>query len=110
MLDFRMQSQLADAAAQMMRACALAATHSWTASALRSFSLWAALLGVPSAREARRAAFSSYRSGGGHAAAQIVCPVADAALAGGLDAAPAFTQMQGMLGVWRTMFAAWGRT
>jgi hypothetical protein len=110
MLDFRTQSQLADAAAQMMRACALAATHSWTASTLRGFSLWAELVGIPSAREARRAAFSSYRSGGGHAVAQIVYPAVDVAPAGGAGAMSALTQMQGMLGVWRAMIGASGRT
>jgi hypothetical protein len=92
MLDTKLQSQLVDATSAMMRAYVVAATRSWTASATGGLVLWASMLGVAASRdgvwpEERRPAdamtpaatidagfFSSYRSDGGHAVAQIVAP------------------------------------
>jgi hypothetical protein len=91
MLTLTAQSQLADAMAQMTRSCALSATRAWTASALRGLALWSEVMATPLARRPDRsdvpaegqpegahddagAAFSSYRSGGGHAVAQVIVP------------------------------------
>lgn len=104
MLDIKAQSRLAEAAASMMRACALATARAAGASALQGMSLWAQMLrpstaqppgcggavdtsspdvpaeDAPSAPQAASGtavgdqAFASYRSSGGHAVAQVVVP------------------------------------
>jgi hypothetical protein len=56
-------------------------------------------------RVALPSTYASYRSAGGHAAAQVIMPGAEAVVAG-LAATAAFTQTQALLGVWRTMLGA----
>jgi len=56
-------------------------------------------------RVALPSTYASYRSAGGHAVAQVIMPGADAIVAG-LAATAAFTQMQALFGVWRTMLGA----
>lgn len=111
MLTLNAQAQLADSMAQMMRCWALAANRTWTASALQGLSLWSEML-APGTRTrdgsgaaaAQRLSYSSYRSGGGHAVAQVIVPGDDAALAG-WAAAARLTPMYDMLGAWRAAFA-----
>jgi hypothetical protein len=90
MLDIKRQSQIADAAADAMRAGALAAGRTVSGWMCRGMSLWARMLsgsppasaaGAPDARpehgpplEPAEPAFSSYRSSGGHAVAQVIVP------------------------------------
>jgi len=104
MLDFKAQSQLAEATANVMRACALATARVAGASALQGISLWSQMLSSSTARapwlgggaaasdacaptgdapttqhatpsaSATDSAFASYRSAGGHAVAQVVLP------------------------------------
>jgi len=105
MLTLNAQTQLADSMAQMMRCWALAANRTWTASALQGLSLWSEML-APGTRTqdgsgvaaAQRLSYSSYRSGGGHAVAQVIVPGKDAALA-------RLTPMYDMLHAWRAAFA-----
>jgi hypothetical protein len=56
-------------------------------------------------RVALPSTYASYRSAGGHAVAQVIMPGADAIVAG-LAATAAFTQMQALFGVWRTILGA----
>lgn len=101
MLDLKSQSQLAEATADMMRACAVATARAATSSMFQSLSFWSRMLGpVPafpaspwpaawsytgmlptpqqnaspdqSPEPASQSAFASYRSAGGHAAAQVI--------------------------------------
>jgi hypothetical protein len=94
MLDSKIQSQLIDATSAVVRAYLVAMTQSWAASASGGVALWASMLGVAAPRgggsvmwPARQQPpdamttstlaagfFSSYRSDGGHAVAQIVAP------------------------------------
>jgi mevalonate pyrophosphate decarboxylase len=91
MLDIKRQSQIADAAADAMRASALAAGRTVSRWMCRGMSLWARMLSgsapasaagdAPHARsenapprEPAEPAFSSYRSSGGHAVAQVIVP------------------------------------
>ena len=109
MLSLTAQSQLADATAQMMRSCALAATRTWADTALRGLSLWSELMiapgartrppGASPAREAEQASYSSYRSGGGHAVAQVI-------VAGEEIAQAWCTPTLAMLDAWRAAFGA----
>lgn len=46
MLDNKIQSQLVDATAAMMRSCLTATTNAWAASACRGLSLWSEMLGA----------------------------------------------------------------
>jgi hypothetical protein len=77
MLTVKAQTELADAMAQAMRSCMLAATRAWWGTALRGLSLWADLMPRPDGRGPESATdasgpYSSYRSGGGHATAQVI--------------------------------------
>jgi hypothetical protein len=82
MLDTRCHSHLADAAADMMRAYALATTRAATSSMVRGMSFWSWMLTMsasqPSQEETAEtsgeAAFACYRSAGGHAVAQAIVP------------------------------------
>jgi hypothetical protein len=89
MVSLKAHLQLSDAVAQMMQSCMLAAARTWAASVLQGLSLWSDAMRRPPAvsaahgpdagRDAPPAAFSTYRSGGGHAVAQVIVPGADAA-------------------------------
>ena len=122
MLNLKAQSQLVDATSALMRAYLAAATLGWTASASRGLALWVDMLGSGSRRGAPdssfavrmpfgdwptmqrpqhaapastlRAGFSSYRSDGGHAVAQIIAP--EPGHHTPLD------PLHAMLGLWRT--------
>ena len=88
MLDIKSQSQLADATAEMMRACAFATARAASTSMLQGMSLWSSmLLHLPAFQTDARAeetppqapaespadpAFASYRSASGHAVAQVI--------------------------------------
>ena len=90
MLDIKSQSQLAEATADMMRACALAAARAASAPMFQGMSFWsldAADLdrtsgaGLPGYRAERAGPAeavrgsqrsSSYRSSSGHAVAQVI--------------------------------------
>jgi hypothetical protein len=77
MLTLKAQTELADAMAQMMRSCMLAATRTWSGPALRSLSLWADLIPRAGVRgsvngSAAPGPYASYRSGGGHATTQVI--------------------------------------
>jgi hypothetical protein len=77
MLTLKAQTELADAMAQTMRSCLLAATRAWWGPALQGLSLWADLIprrgGCGSENgTAAPSPYSSYRSGGGHAATQVI--------------------------------------
>jgi hypothetical protein len=77
MLALKAQTELAEAVAQMTRFCMLAAVRTWTRPALLGLSLWSDLLLPPSVSRpegssALPGAYASYRSGGGHAAAQVI--------------------------------------
>jgi hypothetical protein len=58
----------------------LAANRTWTVSALQGLSLWSEMLASRSTQYgsgpsgAVRDPYSSYRSGGGHAVAQVIVP------------------------------------
>lgn len=87
MLDIKSQSQLAEATAGMMRACALAAARAASAPMFQGMSFWSWMLRTSTARPAPAfpatepargpaepsadAAVSSYRSSSGHAVAQV---------------------------------------
>ena len=112
MLTVNDQSQLAEAMAQMMRSCVLAATRTWTAPALQGLSMWSEMLAPGAHRPvgsgaagAARDSYSSYRSGGGHAVAQVIVAGEDAALAGWAGVA-GLTPMYDMLDAWRATFGA----
>ena len=100
MFDVKAQTQLADASADMMRACALAVARAVNLSAYQGVSLWSQMLNVPPASPwsawsrallvasaapladvaggpspqapSDGSAFASYRSSGGHAVAQVI--------------------------------------
>jgi len=101
MLDIKAQAQLAEATAGMMRACALATARAVGTSMVQSLSFWSRMLQSSTGRPAPAlplpsawtdwthacvaqdtapaqdpapadAAFSSYRSSGGHAVAQVI--------------------------------------
>ena len=81
MLTLTAQFQAADVIVHMARACAVAGTRAWTASMLQGLSLWSGLLqgsgGDGGSTPGRGAVdgqepYSSYRSGGGHAVAQVI--------------------------------------
>lgn len=92
MLDIKSQSQLADATAEMMRACAFATARAASTSLLQSMSFWSRMLNASAASSepapaqvqlpptsaetstdtATDTAFASYRSSGGHAVAQVI--------------------------------------
>lgn len=87
MLDIKSQSQLADATAEMMRACAFATARAASTSMLQGMSFWSSMLHVPAPQTDARAeetppqapaespadpAFASYRSASGHAVAQVI--------------------------------------
>ena len=95
MLDIKSQSQLAEATAEMMRACAFATARAASTSMLQGMSFWSRMLNSPraphlgtggmsslQAQETHRTptsaeppadtAFASYRSSGGHAVAQVI--------------------------------------
>jgi hypothetical protein len=81
MLTTNAPLQLSHATARMMRACALAAARSWSVPVLGGLSLWSQVLRVPTpppsagpavGQPPAPAAFASYRSGGGHAVAQVI--------------------------------------
>ena len=91
MLDVRSHSQLAEATAGMMRACALATARAASAPVFQGMSFWSWMLRTSAARPACKPtpnaqteqaqtqaepptepAFSSYRSSGGHAVAQVI--------------------------------------
>lgn len=98
MMYTKSQSQLADVTFEMMRACTIAAARALSASMVHGVSFWARLASTqaalrateanpppvvesdPSAGQAPRidtgadTAFSSYRSSGGHAVAQVIVP------------------------------------
>ena len=124
MLDFKTQLQLVDATATVMRAYLRAATNTYAASAGRSLSLWSELLEAagavgswngaaqpkPSRTQSSDAArakpdadFASYRSAGGHAAAQVIVPAVTMA---SVTATAALSPVQAMLGVWRAALGA----
>lgn len=175
MLDFKTQSQLADATASIMRAYLIAATDAFAASASRSLSLWSAMApqglaaqwsawpwlagGAPgmswaplaqtwwlgpsvtlwapladwgawsrrshpawsgwngaaqvppsgpasnaAARPAPDPGFASYRSAGGHAAAQVIVPTIEELAE--VTAKATLSPVQTMLGVWRAALGA----
>ena len=90
MLDIKSQSQLADATAEMMRACAFATARAASTSMLQGMSFWSRMLNSPAASSEPApaqaeettpqapaepqadTAFASYRSSGGHAVAQVI--------------------------------------
>jgi hypothetical protein len=80
MLDLKTQTQLMDATVAMMRSLLLATANTWAASARRGLSMWVectAPAGRPSPLVADSVAreiveYASYRSAGGHAAAQVI--------------------------------------
>jgi hypothetical protein len=77
MLIVKAQTEVAEAMAQMMRSCLLAATRAWSGAALRGLSLWADVMPRPGRRESENGTaapgpFASYRSGGGHATTQVI--------------------------------------
>jgi hypothetical protein len=77
LLTFKAQTELAEAMAQMMRSCLLAATRSWSVAALRGLSLWSDVMPGPGVRESENGTaapgpYASYRSGGGHATTQVI--------------------------------------
>ena len=94
MIHSKAQIQLADAMANMMRACALATTRAASTSVFQGMSFWAGVVSASANRQGQardamlpppeddpshadassEAAFSSYRSSGGHAVAQIIVP------------------------------------
>jgi hypothetical protein len=55
MLDYDTQARLADATAELMRSCALAAAQTMTASACRGLTLWSDMLRSPERRPAPQA-------------------------------------------------------
>jgi hypothetical protein len=86
MLTSKAHLQLSEATAQTLRMCALAAARTWTAPVLGGLSLWSQVLRVPPLRAAAppvagqppsAGSFASYRSGGGHATAQVIAPDGD---------------------------------
>ena len=88
MLDIKSQSQLAEATAEMMRACAFATARAASTSMFQGMSFWsrmmlhspaaisgpAAQIQEPptSAEPPADSPFASYRSSGGHAMAQVI--------------------------------------
>lgn len=89
MLDIKSQSQLAEATAEMMRACAFATARAASTSMFQGMSFWSRMLNSPAASSGPDAqaqepsppasvepsadtAFASYRSSGGHAVAQVI--------------------------------------
>jgi hypothetical protein len=87
MLDIKSQSQLADATAEMMRACAFATARAASTSMLQGMSFWSRMLHAPAPQTDARTeetppqapavsptdpAFASYRSASGHAVAQVI--------------------------------------
>ena len=88
MLDIKSQSQLADATAEMMRACVFATARAASTSVLQGMSFWSRMLNSPAASSEPApaqvqvppttaetpidTAFASYRSSGGHAVAQVI--------------------------------------
>ena len=99
MLTVTVQSQMAEATAQMMRACVLAATRPWTESALRGLSLWSEMMPATGERTAGSQGYvANYRYSGGHAAAQVIVP--------DRDAPRGLAPMYGVLDAWRAAFGA----
>lgn len=110
---------MAEATAQMMRACVLAATRPWTELALRGLSLWSEMIlasgdrprsteagsRARAAQDTPAGSYSSFRSGGGHASTQVIIADQNApprpftALAG-------LAPMYGMLDAWRAALGA----
>ena len=91
MLDIKSQSQLAEATAEMMRACAFATARAASTSMFQGMSFWSRMMlhspaAIPgpadahveepptqaSAEPPADSAFASYRSSGGHAVAQVI--------------------------------------
>jgi hypothetical protein len=90
MLDIKSQSQLAEATAEMMRACAFATARAAGTSMLQGMSFWSRMLNLSaaspepadaqvqepsqpaSAQPPADTAFASYRSSSGHAVAQVI--------------------------------------
>lgn len=90
MLDIKSQSQLAEATAEMMRACAFATARAASTSMFQGMSFWSRMLNSPAASSgpadaqaqepspptsvepSADTAFASYRSSGGHAVAQVI--------------------------------------
>ena len=83
MLDIKPHSQLAEATAEMMRACALATARAASAPMFQGMSFWSWMLrsSTPNAQTEQAqgsaepptdAAVSSYRSSSGHAVAQVI--------------------------------------
>ncbi len=118
MLTLTAQSQMAEATAQMMRACVLSATRPWTDSTLRGLSLWSEMVlaagdrarGAETgsrapAQDTTPGSYSSYRSGGGHASAQVIVAGADATQPQ-FNALAGLAPMYGMLDAWRAAFGA----
>jgi hypothetical protein len=77
MLTTNTQSQLAASIAQLICSSALAANRTWIASTLHGLTLWSELMLLPGAHDTGQAPYASYRSGGGHAVAQVIVPGAD---------------------------------
>ena len=74
MLTTNAQSQLAASMAQLLCSYALAANRTWVASTLHGLTLWSELMLMPGAHDVEPAPYASYRSGGGHAVAQVIVP------------------------------------
>lgn len=88
MLDIKSHSQLAEATAEMMRACAFATARAASTSMFQGMSFWSRMLNSPAASSgpadaqaqeppasvepSADTAFASYRSSGGHAVAQVI--------------------------------------
>jgi hypothetical protein len=77
MLDIELQSRLAEATADMMRACARASARAVGLSAGQSLTVWLHMLQCAAGQEpgvppAAAPAFASYRTASGHATAQVV--------------------------------------
>ena len=113
---------MAEATAQMMRTCVLAATRPWTDSTLRGLSLWSdmilasgranyvdalsrALVGQDTTREA----YASFRSGDGHASAQVIV-AREGVPAQPFNAVAGLGPLYDMLDAWRAAFGAGQRS
>ena len=69
MWAYETQSQMINSSAAIMRAFAVAAARTMSASAYQGMKVWSGLL---KAEPAAAAGGSSYRSAGGHAVAQVI--------------------------------------
>jgi len=89
MLDIKSQSQLAEATAEMMRACAFTTARAASTSMFQGMSFWSRMMlhspaaisgpaaqiqepAQASAEPPSDSAYASYRSSGGHAVAQVI--------------------------------------